>query len=390
MREVDKRYYKINIAGTNRIFTNVYRVGDRYSAYEADKNGKPGKFLYSLSQAEIDRAVISGSVDFKEKDYSYIYKGFLVNAAEYDNGNKETSGVWIYFPAKENEVRTAFENIGLSPDADSGKYFFDDFKSNIKSIESLLDKDLSVADLQDTSEKLNELPNFEILKLNAVMETNAKCNSFAELTEFAYNTDYYDLIPGASNIRELGINLVYSSGIFEGLPTMYRDAIEAENFGRYIAEAEQGIFTSKGYISRSGDEWHNVCLQNFEPKPLKQNGIDDRLIDTTEILAVDLDSFFRSLSEDYSWLAGDPTKAKDKIAYDLRNGSTDAVRRQLGSFMKEYHLDKSDIQPFLSRIARFERCKGIEKAKPNSIKEQLKQAKNSQQPKKSKHREECL
>ena len=103
-----------------------------------------------------------------------------------------------------------------------------------------------------------------------------------------------------------------------------------------------------------------------------------------------MDSFFRSLSEDYSWLAGDHTKAKDKIAYDLRNGSTDAVRRQLGSFMKEYHLDKSDIQPFLNRIARFERCKGIEKAKPNSIKEQLKQAKNSQQPKKSKHREECL
>ena len=174
MREIDKRYYKINIAGTEHIFTNVYRVGDRYSAYEADKNGKPGKFLHRLSQAEVDRAVISGSIDFKEKDYSYIYKGFLVNAAEYDNGNKENSGVWIYFPAKDNEIRIAFESIGLSPDADSGKYFFDDFKSNIKSIESLLDKDLSVADLQDTAEKLNELPNFEILKLNAVMETNAK------------------------------------------------------------------------------------------------------------------------------------------------------------------------------------------------------------------------
>ena len=74
MREIDKRYYKINIAGTEHIFTNVYRVGDHYSAYEADKNGKPGKFLHRLSQAEVDRAVISGSIDFKEKDYSYIYK----------------------------------------------------------------------------------------------------------------------------------------------------------------------------------------------------------------------------------------------------------------------------------------------------------------------------
>ena len=74
MREVDKRYYKINIAGTEHIFTNVYRVGDRYSAYEADKNGKPGKFLYSLSQAEVDRAVISGSIDFKEKDSFIDYR----------------------------------------------------------------------------------------------------------------------------------------------------------------------------------------------------------------------------------------------------------------------------------------------------------------------------
>lgn len=390
MHEMDKRYYKINIAGTDHIFTNVYRTGDCYSAYEADKNGKPGKFLHTLSQAEIDRAIISANIDFKEKEYEYIYKGFLVNAAEYDNGNKETSGVWIYFPADENEIQAAFEMIGLSPDADGGKYFFDDFKSNIKSIENLFDKDLSVADLQDTAEKLNELPNFEILKLNAVMETNAKCNSFAELTEFAYNTDYYDLISDASNEKELGVNIVYSSGIFETVPIKYKDAIETEKFGKYIAEAEQGVFTSKGYVSRSGDEWHNVYLQNFEPKPLKQNGIDDRFIDTTELFAVDLDNYFRDLSSEYENLADNTAKAVENIAYNLRNGSTDKVRRQLGSFMKEYHLDKSEIQPFLSRIAKFEKCKGIEKAKPNSIKEQLKQAKKAEQAKKVERKSNSL
>lgn len=57
--ETDKRYYTINIAGVNHVFTDVYKNGNHFSAYEVNKNGKPGKFLHRLSQAEIDRAIIS-------------------------------------------------------------------------------------------------------------------------------------------------------------------------------------------------------------------------------------------------------------------------------------------------------------------------------------------
>ena len=43
----------------------------------------------------------------------YVFKAFLVNASEYDNGNKETSGIWVDFPAEEKQLKAAFSEIGL-------------------------------------------------------------------------------------------------------------------------------------------------------------------------------------------------------------------------------------------------------------------------------------
>lgn len=63
--ETDKRYYTINIAGVNHVFTDVYKNGNHFSAYEVNKNGKPDEFLHRLSQAEIDRAVISDTFPVK-------------------------------------------------------------------------------------------------------------------------------------------------------------------------------------------------------------------------------------------------------------------------------------------------------------------------------------
>lgn len=121
----------------------------------------------------------------------YVFKAFLVNASEYDNGNKETSGVWVDFPVEEKQLKAAFAEIGLPENAKQGQYFIDDYVSNIDSIKPLLHNNLSVSELQETAELLNGLPPFEILKLNAVMETGAKCRDLAQLREFARNVDYY-------------------------------------------------------------------------------------------------------------------------------------------------------------------------------------------------------
>lgn len=126
-------------------------------------------------------------------DSDYVFKAFLVNAFEYDNGNKEMSGVWVFFPAKEQELKAAFAEIGLPETAEPGQYFIDDYVSNIDSIKPLLHLDADVSELQETAARLNGLPNYEILKLNAVMETGARFENLAQVREFASNTDYYTL-----------------------------------------------------------------------------------------------------------------------------------------------------------------------------------------------------
>ena len=147
-------------------------------------------------------------------DSDYVFKAFLVNAFEYDNGNKEMSGVWVFFPAKEQELKAAFAEIGLPETAEPGQYFIDDYVSNIDSIKPLLHLDADVSELQETAARLNGLPNYEILKLNAVMETGARFENLAQVREFASNTDYYTLVPEAYTYTELGTYLIYESGIF--------------------------------------------------------------------------------------------------------------------------------------------------------------------------------
>ena len=316
----------------------------------------------------------------------YVFKAFLVNASEYDNGNKETSGVWVDFPAEEKQIKAALSEIGLPKNAKQGQYFIDDYVSNIDSIKPLLHNNLSVRELQKTAELLNGLPLFEILKLNAVMETGAKCRDLAQLREFTRNVDYYTLVPEAHTHTELGTYLIYESGIFAGIPEMYKDAMQPEQFGRYISRMEQGVFTSKGYLSKSGDEWQHGELKNYTPKCLI-GCIPETAVETTKQLANDLDTLYRAYSPEYAALADNPARAKNAIANLLRANKTSEVRSQLYNIARECYIDKEIIIPLSNRITTFEESRGI---KSCSIKEQLKQAEKNKSPVKPKGREDCL
>ena len=266
---IDRRYYKINIFGQEQIFTNVQKFDTFYLANTTSKMGVVDKFEHKLSPEQINSAEISIYPQFLENPNEYVFKAYMVNAAEYDNGNKETSGTWIYFPATDEEINAAFEETGLSTGADSGTYFFDDYVCSNDTIKQFLQLDCSVSELQNAAVVLKSLEEYQILKLNAVMETDAVPENLEQLTELAANIDYFTLDENVSNAKELGQYIINSSGIFSGIARIYKDAIEPETFGKNIISAEQGVFTSKGYLSLSGDEWKPVHLQNYRPKKLK-------------------------------------------------------------------------------------------------------------------------
>lgn len=357
MRETDKRYYKINIGGVDHIFTNVQKHYDYYTANEASQTGKAGKFIHRLSQAEIDRAVISDSLIFVEKPADFVFWLRVVNASEYDNGNKETSDIYLELPKQANYIEIALEEIGLPPDAKPGQYFIDDCNCILKSLNPLMDMHTDIHELAEAAKRLDTLDGFNMLKLNAIMESGAAFETLAEVKEFTYNRDYYNLELNISDHTELGLSCIYKSGVFDTIPDYYKDAINPTDFGKYIAEAEQGIFTTKGYLYPSGDKWQAVDLPDFKPKPLV-HGADERTIDTTEHFAADLDSFYRGISNEYANMYDDEIKARYHIAALVQTGRTAELKEQICNMQKEYHFDNADVQPFIQRIENFERYKG--------------------------------
>lgn len=375
MSKPDKRYYQIKIHGQEQVFTNVEKVDNGYIANGVDKDGKAYELYHRLSQEQIDNAVISNSMVFVEKPADFVFRFRLVNAAEYDNGNKDTSGIWLEFPAGIKYIDNAFEEIGLPPDAKQGQYFIDDCYCILKSLNPLVNVNTSIYELARTAERLETFDGFQMMKLNAVMQTAAKFNSLEEIREFTHNCDYYNFELDICDTTQLGLYCIYESGIFENLPCYYKDAISAETFGKYLAEAEHGVFTQKGYLYPSGDEWKVVDLPFFRPNSLKP-GIDDRLIDTTELFSVDLDSFFREISDEYSNMRDDIIQAQKHIASCIRTDNTAEIKQMIYGMQHEYYLPDEDVRPYINRLENFEKLKGIANFQPaadvkRSIKKQL-------------------
>ena len=210
MDKTDRRYYQINIHGQAQVFTNVTKVDKGYVANGVDENGKAYEFYHRLSQEQIDSAIISKNMIFVEKPSDSIFRFFLVNASEYDNGNKDTSGMWVNFPADIKNIENIFEDIGLPPDAEQGQYFIDECKCILKSLNPIVNVYTGIEELARTAERLDTFDGFQMMKLDAIMQTTAKFNSLEEIREFTYNDDYYVFEMDKCNPVELGLYYIYN------------------------------------------------------------------------------------------------------------------------------------------------------------------------------------
>ena len=153
--------------------------------------------------------------------------------------------IWLEFPADIKRIENALEDIGLPPDAEQGQYFIDECQCILKSLNPLVNVRTDIHELAKTAECLDTFDGFQMMKLDAVMQTAAKFNSLAEIREFTHNDDYYVFEMDKDNPTELGLYFIYDSGMLDSLPDHYKDAINPTAFANYIIEAEHGVFTSK-------------------------------------------------------------------------------------------------------------------------------------------------
>ena len=92
--------------------------------------------------------------------------------------------------------------------------------------------------------------------LAAVQESPYRLTTAEQFLEFEKNVDCFVLEPHVRTLEDLGWEYLEEK-LTIGLPPELLDAIDPVPFGKYAVQEEQGCFTSRGYLTLSGDEWQH-------------------------------------------------------------------------------------------------------------------------------------
>ena len=96
--------------------------------------------------------------------------------------------------------------------------------------------------------------------LAAVQESPFRLTTLEQFREFPANTEYFILEANISKVEDVGWRYL-AQHLDTLLPPELLDAIDPVPFGKYAVQEEQGCFTSRGYLTLSGDEWQHGLPQ---------------------------------------------------------------------------------------------------------------------------------
>lgn len=92
--------------------------------------------------------------------------------------------------------------------------------------------------------------------LAAVQESPYRLTTLEQFREFPANTEYFILEANISKVEDVGWRYL-AQHLDTLLPPELLDVIDPVPFGKYAVQEEQGCFTSRGYLTLSGDEWQH-------------------------------------------------------------------------------------------------------------------------------------
>ena len=177
-------------------------------------------------------------------------------------------GVWLDLPTTTEQVQAALRQIGISSDNPQGLsisgYFAEEEKRFAIPYNMVLAS--NVDELNFLASRLETLSTGERAELNAALQgPQSELSSIGRITDFPENVDYYVHLPDVRGPAQLGDYYLNRSGMVD-MPQEWKAGIDTAQFGRHIAQQEQGAFTEYGYIVKSGDKWQRV----HEGKPVPE------------------------------------------------------------------------------------------------------------------------
>lgn len=126
----------------------------------------------------------------------------------------------------------------------------------MEDLKAMLPYEGSSAEQEAVLRALTALSQEDRNLLAAVQESPYRLTSLEQFREFPANTEYFILEVNISKVEDVGWRYL-AQHLDTLLPPELLDAIDPVPFGKYAVQEEQGCFTSRGYLTLSGDEWQH-------------------------------------------------------------------------------------------------------------------------------------
>ena len=136
------------------------------------------------------------------------------------------------------------------------------------------EQNMSRAELAAVAKAVAALSQEDRDLLAAVQESPYRLTTAEQFLEFEKNVDCFVLEPHVQTVEALGWEYLEEKLTID-LTDDLRAAIDPAPFGKYAMQEEQGCFTSRGYLTLSGDEWQHDRPQ--EKQADRKPSIKERL-----------------------------------------------------------------------------------------------------------------
>ena len=127
---------------------------------------------------------------------------------------------------------------------------------SLNDLKAMLPQEGSSAEQEAALRALSTLSLEDRGLLAAVQESPFRLTTLEQFREFPANAEYFVLEANISKVEDVGWRYL-AQHLDTLLPPELLDAIDPVPFGKYAVQEEQGCFTSRGYLTLSGDEWQH-------------------------------------------------------------------------------------------------------------------------------------
>ena len=145
---------------------------------------------------------------------------------------------------------------------------------SLNNLKAMLPHEGSPAEQEAALRALTALSQEDRNLLAAVQESPYRLTTLEQFREFPANTEYFILESNISKVEDVGWRYL-AQHLDVLLPPELLDAIDPVPFGKYAMQEEQGCFTSRGYLTLSGDEWEHERPRERQTE--KKPSIKERL-----------------------------------------------------------------------------------------------------------------